>query len=113
MFGNIITHVYKSDMSRLFLIYLDILREELSPFHDKFSNEIIFLEELLQSVIEKDYDITESIEDLQSSLILHVNPGKFVNMMQIVKPNLYKFESVYLSLRKQRNKIMKVADGLM
>ena len=103
-FDNIVMRSYHRVMKELFDAFLALFQEQIEPFGTEYRDESIYFISLLDTLIQRDLAVVESMPFISTSLKYHVDPRKFRNLMEIINDDLADFDAIFQVLKRRRNK---------
>ena len=112
-FNEIINRVYRANVDILHIAFLDVLNQDLDPFKEELKNEIDFLYENLKMMIDKDFQIKETLYHIKFGVRYHVDPKKFENLCKILDEKINYFEEEYTILKEMRISIKKTTEAMI
>jgi hypothetical protein len=96
---------YREGMKKLKDILLELLKIKLQQLDDIYEDEANFFIDMLDQLIDMDYDLPQSILVAKRASRFYVSPRFFDSLITIARPELKAFHKIHKRLREARNEI--------
>lgn len=96
---------YREGVRKLKEILLELLKIKLQQLDDVYEDEANFFIDMLDQLIDMDYDLPQSILVAKRASRFYVSPRFFDSLITIARPELKAFHKIHKRLRQARNEI--------
>ena len=105
---QILFYNYKEGIHRIKEIFLELLRIKLEKIKEEFEEETAFFLDILDELIDKDYNLVKSFDICRKATKYYVSPRYFDKLMIIAKPEIDALTEIHVRLKQSRKKIQEL-----
>ena len=102
---QILFYNYNEGIRKVRSVLIELLKLKLENLKEDYEDETNFFMDVLESLINKDYAIPESLELAKKAAKYYVSPRYFDRLVELTGPEIGAFSELHNRLRAQRNAI--------
>ena len=101
---------YHEGIRKIKGIFLELLKIKLEVLKEDYEDETNFFLDVLEDLVDKDYQIVKSMDVCKKAAKYYVSPRYFERIMDIAQPEIDAFMDIHNRLRAARHSIQEILD---
>lgn len=107
---QILFYNYREGVSKIRDILLELLKIKLQTLKQDYEDETNFFLDILENLLEKDFDILPSLDIAKKASRYYVSPNYYQRLVDVAMPEINAFNAIHQRLKAARNSIQLTLD---